>query len=123
MRVECKISADYEEPYAVLHISKMTERIAEIISILEKENAASPTLISGGKELNACARASGDKEPGDCGHASESNEPGTWNRAYDGTQRPPAGAADGSKRQENFFPKARGRSVNPYRRQGNCLLR
>lgn len=46
MRVECKISADYKEPYAVLHINKMTETVAEIISMLEKENANSLTLIA-----------------------------------------------------------------------------
>lgn len=46
MKVECKISANYKEPYAVLHINKMTETIAEIISILEKENANSLTLIA-----------------------------------------------------------------------------
>lgn len=46
MKVECKISADYEEPYAVLHINKMTETIAEVISILEKENEDSLTLIA-----------------------------------------------------------------------------
>lgn len=46
MKVECKISADYKEPYAVLHINKMTETIAEIISMLEKENADSLTLIA-----------------------------------------------------------------------------
>lgn len=46
MKVECKISADYEEPYAVLHINKMTEAIAEIISLLEKENTHSLTLIA-----------------------------------------------------------------------------
>lgn len=46
MRVECKISGDYKEPYAVLHINKMTEAVAEIISILEKENANSLTLIA-----------------------------------------------------------------------------
>ena len=39
MRVECKISADYKEPYAVLHINKMTEAVAGIISMLEKENS------------------------------------------------------------------------------------
>ena len=44
MRVECKISADYKEPYAVLHINKMTEAVAGIISMLEKENANSLTL-------------------------------------------------------------------------------
>lgn len=46
MRVECKISADYKEPYAVLHINKMTGTIVEIIAILEKENANSPTLTA-----------------------------------------------------------------------------
>lgn len=46
MKVECKISTDYKEPYAVLHINKMTETIAEIISMLEKENANSLTLIA-----------------------------------------------------------------------------
>ena len=46
MKVECKISADYKEPYAVLHINKMTGTIAEIISMLEKENANSLTLIA-----------------------------------------------------------------------------
>ena len=45
MKVECKISADYKEPYAVLHINKMTETVAEIISMLEKENVNSLTLI------------------------------------------------------------------------------
>ena len=46
MKVECKISADYKEPYAILHINKMTETIAEIISMLEKENANSLTLLA-----------------------------------------------------------------------------
>ena len=46
MKVECKISTDYKEPYAVLHISRMTRTIAEIISILEKEEADSLTLIA-----------------------------------------------------------------------------
>ncbi len=46
MKVECKISAAYTEPYAVLHISKMTTSIAEIISLLEKENADTLTLIA-----------------------------------------------------------------------------
>lgn len=46
MKVECKISTDYKEPYAVLHINKMTETIAEIISMLEKENANSLTLTA-----------------------------------------------------------------------------
>ena len=46
MRVECKISADYKESYAVLYINKMTGAIAEIISALEKENANSQTLIA-----------------------------------------------------------------------------
>ena len=46
MKVECKISADYKEPYAVLHISSMTPSIAEIISMLEKEGTDSTTLIA-----------------------------------------------------------------------------
>lgn len=46
MKVECKISSDYKEPYAVLHINEMTGKIAEIISILEKENAGSMTLTA-----------------------------------------------------------------------------
>lgn len=46
MKVECKISANYKEPYAVLHINKMTETIAEIISVLEKESANPLTLIA-----------------------------------------------------------------------------
>lgn len=45
MKVECKISANYKEPYAVLHINKMTDTIAKIISMLEKEHANSLTLI------------------------------------------------------------------------------
>lgn len=46
MKVECKISTDYQEPYAVLHINQMTESIAEIISILEKEGTNSLTLAA-----------------------------------------------------------------------------
>ena len=46
MKVECKISADYKEPYAVLHINKMTDTVVEIISMLEKENTNSVTLIA-----------------------------------------------------------------------------
>lgn len=46
MKVECKISADYTEPYAVLHINKMTGTIAGIVSMLEKENANSPALVA-----------------------------------------------------------------------------
>lgn len=46
MKVECKISAEYTEPYAVLHINKMTETVAEIISMLEKENANALTLVA-----------------------------------------------------------------------------
>ena len=45
MKVECKISADYKEPYAVLHLNKMTQTMAEIISMLEKEETDSLTLI------------------------------------------------------------------------------
>ena len=29
MKVECKISAEYKEPYAVLHINKMTDSVGE----------------------------------------------------------------------------------------------
>ena len=46
MKVECKISTDYKEPYAVLHLNKMTETMAEIISMLEKENANSLTFAA-----------------------------------------------------------------------------
>lgn len=46
MKVECKISTDYTEPYAVLHINKMTETIARAISMLEEENANCLTLIA-----------------------------------------------------------------------------
>ena len=45
MKVECKISTDYKEPYAVLHLNKMTQTMAEIISMLEKEETDSWTLI------------------------------------------------------------------------------
>ncbi|MDE7016654.1 MAG: LytTR family transcriptional regulator [Lachnospiraceae bacterium] len=45
MRVECKISAEYQDAYAVLHVSKMTPVIAQIISLLEKEGADPSTLI------------------------------------------------------------------------------
>lgn len=44
MKVECKISADYKEPHAVLYINKMSETVTEIISMLEKENLNSLTL-------------------------------------------------------------------------------
>ncbi len=46
MKVECKISTDYKEPYAVLHINRMTPTVAEIISLLEKEDMALLTLIA-----------------------------------------------------------------------------
>ncbi|MCI8770491.1 MAG: LytTR family transcriptional regulator [Lachnospiraceae bacterium] len=46
MRVECKISADYKEPYAVIYLNKMTKAIAEIISMLEKEGTDSLTLVA-----------------------------------------------------------------------------
>lgn len=46
MKVECRISADCEEPYAVLHISRMTQEVAEMIAMLEKESACSLTLIA-----------------------------------------------------------------------------
>lgn len=47
MRVECNISAEHKEPYAVFYINKMTETIAEIISMLEKENSNSQSLTAG----------------------------------------------------------------------------
>ena len=46
MRVECKIDQDYKESYAVLHIKRMTQKIAEIISILEREETESLTVIA-----------------------------------------------------------------------------
>lgn len=46
LRVECKIDAECREPYAVLHINKMTRTIAEIISVLEKEGADALTLTA-----------------------------------------------------------------------------
>ncbi len=46
MKVECKISTAYKEPYAVLHINTMTQAIAEMISMLEKEEINSLTLIA-----------------------------------------------------------------------------
>ena len=46
MKVECKIDPDYKEPYAVLYIRRMTHTIAEIISMLEKENTDSLTLTA-----------------------------------------------------------------------------
>lgn len=46
MKVECKISTNYKEPYAVLHIEKMTPVIAEAISLLEKEGTDSFTLAA-----------------------------------------------------------------------------
>ncbi len=50
MRVECKISGEYKEPYAVLHINKMTQAIAEIIVMLEKEETEAPTLTAASKK-------------------------------------------------------------------------
>lgn len=46
MKVECNINADCKEPYAVIHINKMTPTIAEIISMLEREDADSLTLAA-----------------------------------------------------------------------------
>ncbi|MDE7171515.1 MAG: LytTR family transcriptional regulator [Oscillospiraceae bacterium] len=46
MRVECNISADCAEPYAILHIKQMSPAVAEAISILEKEGAASLSLVA-----------------------------------------------------------------------------
>lgn len=46
MKVECKISEEYQEPFAVLHINKITGTIAAIISMLEKENTSPLTLTA-----------------------------------------------------------------------------
>ncbi len=46
MRVECNISVDCKEPYAVIHIKEMTQPIAEIISMLEREDNGSLALIA-----------------------------------------------------------------------------
>lgn len=46
MRVECKISEDYKEPYAVLYMNQMTPVMVEIISMLEKEEAGALTLVA-----------------------------------------------------------------------------
>ena len=46
MKVECKIDPDYKEPYAVLYIKRMTHKIAEIISMLEREEPDALTLIA-----------------------------------------------------------------------------
>lgn len=46
MRVECNISADCQEPYAILYLNKMTDAIADIVTMLEKEGAGSLTLIA-----------------------------------------------------------------------------
>lgn len=46
MRVECHIDPACDEPHAVLHIDQMTPLIAEVISLLEREDAASAALIA-----------------------------------------------------------------------------
>lgn len=46
MRVEYQISADYKKSYAVLHITQMTQTMAELISMLENEETDSLTLIA-----------------------------------------------------------------------------
>lgn len=46
MKVECHISADGGESYAVLHIKSMTPTIAEAISILENEDISLQALHS-----------------------------------------------------------------------------
>lgn len=46
MKVECKIGPEYEEPYAVLHLNRMTDTVAKIISMLEQENDNPPTLLA-----------------------------------------------------------------------------
>lgn len=51
MKVECKISPDYKDPFAVIHINKMTPVIGEAISLLENEESGhvSLTAVRGGK--------------------------------------------------------------------------
>lgn len=46
MKVECIIQPDCHEPYAVLHIKKMTPSIAEIIQLLEKEDSIQGSLVA-----------------------------------------------------------------------------
>lgn len=46
MRVECHIDPACDKPHAVLHIDQMTPLIAEVISLLEREDAASAALIA-----------------------------------------------------------------------------
>ncbi len=46
MRVECEINVDCKEPYAVLHINKMTPAIGEAISLLEKEGNQLSSFIA-----------------------------------------------------------------------------
>lgn len=46
MRVECHIDPNCTQPHAVLHIDRMTPPVAEAISLLEKEDAASAALIA-----------------------------------------------------------------------------
>lgn len=46
MKVECKISSDCKEPFAMIHTNKMTPAIGEAISILEKEGAEASSLIA-----------------------------------------------------------------------------
>ena len=49
MKVECNISADCKDPYAVLHIDKMTPLIAQAISLLEKEDEDTLVATRDGK--------------------------------------------------------------------------
>lgn len=46
MRVECNIDSEYDDPYVVFYINKMTPAIMEIISLLEKENTSSNKMIA-----------------------------------------------------------------------------
>ena len=46
MKVECKISTDCKEPYAVLYIEKITPVIAEAISLLERAETDSIALVA-----------------------------------------------------------------------------
>ena len=45
LRVECKISFEYKEPYAVIYTDKMTDSVARAVSALENENDDTCVLI------------------------------------------------------------------------------
>lgn len=46
MRVECDINPDCDEPFATIHIQKMTPAIGEAIAILERENDETSALFA-----------------------------------------------------------------------------